>query len=272
MNKRKETQAFAPGALLRLAPVWLATGLACASSLIPATASPPMATFPPPTATPAPPVAATRPPADPATPVVDSSTSSPSPAVTPTPIPVISSTTNETRGAVTLALTVTTRYYPIEGATAAEMDKQMRRLGPIDQLGGYHWFALTVPVFDWRYPCLCEGGNCTTGPPTLYLTLNYAFPRWFPPDGVEGGLVAQWEAFEAALTEHERGHGALATDCAWSLGEAFVALPPQATCSAVGEVVLIASERGFADCREAQRAYENDTDHGRTQGVIWPPE
>jgi hypothetical protein len=32
-----------------------------------------------------------------------------------------------------------------------------------------------------------------------------------------------------------------------------------------------ASDPIFGQCREAQRTYENETDHGRTQGVLWPP-
>jgi len=201
--------------------------------------------------------------------------SSPAAPLVPTATPPARTTTavtlQETRGAVTLVTTIRTTHYEIGGATAAEIDTAMRTQGPVDPLGGYHWFALTEPLFDWRYACPCGEGGCVTGPVTIYLTVSYTFPRWTAPAGADPALTAQWAAFEAALTEHERGHGALAVECAWALGGAFAALPPSDTCCALDAAVLSASEGVFAACRESQRRYEEETDHGRTQGVIWPP-
>jgi predicted secreted Zn-dependent protease len=201
------------------------------------------------------------------------SSATPSPVLTATPPPrtTYTTTSQETRGAVTLVAVVHTTRYEIGGATAAEIDTAMRTWGPVDPLGGYHWFALTEPLFDWRYSCPCGEGGCVTGPVTVYLTVSYTFPRWAASSGADPALAAQWTAFEAALIEHEHGHGALAAECAWSLGEAFAALPPAVTCAALDAAVLSASQDVFATCREAQRRYEDQTDHGRTQGVIWPP-
>jgi predicted secreted Zn-dependent protease len=177
----------------------------------------------------------------------------------------------ETQGTVTLVTTTNITRYHINGATAESIDTQMRTLGPVDPLGGYHWFALTQPLFDWRYPCPCAAGGCTTGQVTIFLTLDYTLPLWQEPEGASDILRAQWVAFESALTQHERGHGAQATECAWELGRTFAALPPASTCPALDQAVLAASQDVFATCRDAQRQYETETDHGRTQGVIWPP-
>ncbi len=180
-------------------------------------------------------------------------------------------TTAETRGAVTLVTTTTVRRYTVGGQTAADIDVEMRAAGPVDPLGGYHWFALTEPLFDWRYECPCAENGCLPGPVTALLTVTLTLPRWTAPAGAEGSLGGQWAAFEAALIAHEQGHAALAADCAWALGEAIAALPPQPSCPAVDAAARAASEPVFAACRASHRAYEDETDHGWTQGVVWPP-
>ena len=180
-------------------------------------------------------------------------------------------TTSETRGAVTLVATTTVRRYAVGGQTAADIDAEMRTAGPVDPLGGYHWFALTEPLFDWRYECPCTEDGCLPGPVTALLTVTLTLPRWTAPAGADGSLGGQWAAFEAALAAHEQGHAALAADCAWALGEAIAALPSQPSCPAVDAAARAASGPVFAACRAAQRAYEDETDHGWTQGVIWPP-
>lgn len=248
------------------------------TACLPPKATPPPSTLPPlatdaptspptslPTLTSSPSVAAGIPSLPP------SSTPPPTPTAAPPARTTYTTTSQETRGAVTLITIVHTTRYEIGGATATDIDTAMRTWGPVDPLGGYHWFALTEPLFDWRYSCPCGEGGCVSGPVTAYLTISYTFPRWTASAGAEPALAAQWTTFEAALIEHEHGHGALAAECAWALGEALAALPPAASCAALDAAAASASQAVFADCREAQRRYEDETDHGRTQGVIWPP-
>lgn len=200
---------------------------------------------------------------------------SPTPTATTSPTPTFefvgSSVTEETRGSVTLVLITNLVNYDITGRTADELDAQMRVRGPNDPLGSSRWYALTEPLFDWQVPCSCTETGCVTGPVSIMLTLTYTFPRWLPPAGADEALRVRWAAFEAALLEHERGHGALAIECAWQLGETFAALPPVASCAELDRAVLAASQPVFAVCRDAQRQYETETGHGQTQGVVWPP-
>ncbi len=223
------------------------------------------------------------PPSDDHTPVPDFTTNQPDPAtptippptVTPSPRPVVteqaSNYNEESRDGVTLITTTNTTRYYIYGSTAEEIDTEMRTVGPTDPAGGYHWFALTEPLFDWRYDCVCGEGGCAAESLRMLLTVNYSFPRWQAADPIDEVLRGQWAAFESALIGHERGHGSLAADCAWKLGEAFINLSPSPTCPELDQAVHAASSPVFAACREAQVLYETETNHGASQGVIWPP-
>ncbi len=197
-------------------------------------------------------------------------TPTPAPSATPTPL-FTESTRRETRGSVTLITTTRQTEYFIHGLTGEELDREMRTVGPTDASAGLHWHALTEPHFNWDRTCTCTDAGCTAREVTMYLTVDYWLPLWVAPDEAADDLVWSWQAFREALAEHEYGHGNLAAACAWSLGETFVALPPAPNCDALDAAMLSAAQPVFAACRAEQRGYENATNHGRTQGVLWPP-
>lgn len=196
------------------------------------------------------------------------------PALTAT-LPAIQATAQgyreETRGPVTLKKYTTTVTYFIGGESPEEIDWQMSLLGPRDALGGYAWYALTEPRFNWEYECACTDQGCR--PPTVasVVDIRYTVPHWSEPGMEHDPLTAAWGAFESALVTHERGHGDLAVECGWQIGEAINALLPAATCADFDASVQAAVEPVFQSCRAAQKAYEDQTNHGYTQGVIWPP-
>ncbi len=205
-------------------------------------------------------------------------TLAPTLTVTPTPLPTATPTPltselgwRETRGAVTLVTTTRLTEYFIHGLTGAALDAEMRTVGPTDAAAGLHWYALTEPRFGWDRECACAEQGCTASSVTLYLSLDYSVPLWLAPEDAAPDLVAAWQAFRAALVAHEQGHGELAAACAWSLGETFASLPPAATCDELDAAIRAASEPVFAACRAEQRGFENATNHGLTQGVLWPP-
>lgn len=192
---------------------------------------------------------------------------------TPLPTPVLTSdeTTYSTpfEGGVVLTTAKVTRY-TLLGDSAETLNEYMRYFAPLDSYGN-SWLALTDPVFNWGYDCGCGEAGCVTGPLTIYVTLDYTLPTWEPPPGTDATLEYQWNRFERAVINHERGHGDLATECGLWLGEAFAVLPPQASCGAVHGAVSTASQPVFAECRAAQSNYETTTNHGQTDGVVWPP-
>lgn len=199
-------------------------------------------------------------------------TNSPTPTLTPAPVLTSTrATTEETRGAVTLRLTTIHTRYQIVGYSELDLELQMRALGPTDDFSGIHWYAITRPGFDWQHAGTCGDQGCAPGQVTVILTIQYVLPRWDAPANVDPELAAEWVRFESALVAHEAGHGDLAISCAWRIGEAQAALPPAPDEDNLGYALRVTAEGILAACRDEQRAYENETNHGRTQGVYWGP-
>lgn len=211
-------------------------------------------------------------------PLTATPTPSPTPTSTPTPLPTLTPTPlasesgwRDQRGAVTLVTTTRLTEYFIHGMTGEALDSEMRTVGPTDAAAGLHWYALTEPRFGWDRECACTEQGCAASSVTMYLSLDYSVPLWLAPDDADPDLVAAWQAFRAALVAHEYEHGDLAAACAWNLGETFAALPPAPTCGELDAAIQAASQPVFAACRAEQRGFENATNHGLTQGVLWPP-
>jgi predicted secreted Zn-dependent protease len=176
----------------------------------------------------------------------------------------------ETRGVVTLRQSNVTVTYMVGGATAEEIDWQMAILGPRDVLGGYSWYALTEPMFNWEYECACADLGCKPPAVTILLTIRYTIPHWSQPGMEHDPLVGYWNYFEQALRTHEQGHGELAAGCAWQLGDAITAQPAAATCAEF-DASIPATDTVFQGCRSAQPTNEEETKHRESQGVAWPP-
>jgi predicted secreted Zn-dependent protease len=201
-------------------------------------------------------------------------TITPSPTLTLTPAPELTSTratTEETRGPVTLRLNTIHTRYQIAGYSQMDLELQMRALGPTDDYSGIHWYAITRPGFDWEQAGSCSDQGCAPGQVTIILTIQYVLPRWDAPANADPALIADWAVFESALVTHETGHGDRAIACAWRIGEAQAALSPAPDEDELEYSMRVTAEGILAACRDEQRAYENETNHGRTQGVYWGP-
>lgn len=170
-------------------------------------------------------------------------------------------------GDVTVIEATTIQHYTIIAPDADGVAMVMAAEGPADSVGN-RWWALTEPLFDWRYECQCSDAGCITGPVTVIVSTTIQLPEWEvgapTPD-------AQWSYFYTALRGHEEGHQALAGECGMALGRAMISIPPQTTCEALPAAITAATNPVFADCRAAQITYETETNHGINEGVVWPP-
>src|SRR5579884_435549 len=149
--------------------------------------------------------------------------------------------------AAPLAVTVAARerYYDIAGATAAALRDQIRRFGPADD-------------------------GCALREVRVTLTLTVTLPRWTPPAAAPADLRAAWRTYLERVRVHEAGHGAIAEAAARELLAALAAVHGP-TCDAARAEATRTAERIVAAGRARNRAYDVETRHGQTQGVVLGP-
>ncbi len=157
-------------------------------------------------------------------------------------------------------------HYDITGESAAELHRAMLAKGP--KLRGWPLYALTEFEVRWRLSEVRARGSCR---PTasVQLTVRMLLPRWHPTDNIPSGLHEDWQRFEAALRTHEAGHRDLGVQAAREIGRSLRSgahLQCGTALAADRSAHSIVNRYGELNTR-----YDEDTAHGQTQGVIWPP-
>jgi predicted secreted Zn-dependent protease len=161
------------------------------------------------------------------------------------------------------------RFYDIAGASAAALRDQIRRLGPRDESGAAR-DALTVWELEWAYRPAPAGDGCALRDVRVTLTLTVTLPRWTPPAAAPADLRAAWRTYLQRVRVHEAGHRAIAEANARELLAALAAVH-RPTCDAARAEAARTAEGIVAAGRARNRAYDVETRHGQTQGVVLGP-
>lgn len=151
-------------------------------------------------------------------------------------------------------------YYDITGATASELRAQMDLLGPTDARG-QRWDGNCEWRVWWEWSGTPDGG-CDLAAVRLTYTITVTMPRWVPPPEATADLVSRWTAYTEALARHEQGHVERVLAGIDPIAQAIRA----ADCATAND----AAQAVLADIQAENDAYDEETDHGATQGAIFP--
>ncbi|HKP74032.1 MAG TPA: DUF922 domain-containing protein [Longimicrobiaceae bacterium] len=159
-------------------------------------------------------------------------------------------------------------YYAVTGTTAPELAVAMRRQAPPE--GGYGRARWGVSwTMRWE-PAIGMGRACHITAANVTLRTEVRMPHWDPPPGASPELVAQWRSFIDALRVHENGHLEIAVQAQREV-ERTLRRTEAPSCTQMQSVGNQAAERVLAELRGRERAYDERTRHGATQGAVWPP-
>jgi predicted secreted Zn-dependent protease len=95
-------------------------------------------------------------------------------------------------------------------------------------------------------------------------------PSWEPPAEADAELVADWGRYVEALRRHERRHEENGVGRAVEIRDTLLALGPRSTCADLEVAADAAGEEILEAGRAWDRRYDDDTDHGATEGVVFP--
>ena len=189
--------------------------------------------------------------------------SGPPPTPAPAPAPAVAAPEP-----VRPTITVREQYYDIDGSSTGALRDQIRRLGPKD--GGESRDALTVWNLEWKYRATPSGDGCALNDVRVTLDVAITLPRWKPPQGAAPEVVAAWRKYLERVRLHEAGHRAIAERNARDLTAALAAVRTP-SCREADDSASRLAEQIVADGRARNRAYDVDTKHGQTQGVVLGP-
>lgn len=154
------------------------------------------------------------------------------------------------------------RPYDIQGRSWQDLLRAMQTHGPDT------FFALTRYQIDYTYRLQRRLATCTVEQPVVTLDTEVILPRWLPDPDAPYDLRRDWQLFHSRLEQHERTHQRFGEQAAREvLGVLHTFRGPCDTADA--EIQRRA--QAIMDAYDARnRAYDQQTGHGRTEGAVWP--
>jgi len=159
-------------------------------------------------------------------------------------------------------------YYDVDGRTAGEVRATMNKRRPTTS-GGLRVDAWTTWDIHWRYRYNPAPAGCVVTSLDVTLTTAMTLPRWTAASTAPVPLRNRWEAYYAALIEHERRHLQIAELAMGAIREAG----PRITTSECSEMATAIDRKGqqlLAEYRKREVQYDAETNHGMKQGAKFP--
>ena len=159
-------------------------------------------------------------------------------------------------------------YYDVDGATVAELGASLRERSPSTERPKF--FGVTEWEVNAEYRWVERATGCTIEDAVVRLVVRTHLPRWRPRGVVDLHLHRAWKEFARNLDTHEAQHRRLIGEAGESLRWRLVSLrePSCRTMKAAADRVIAAV---LWEGTTRNEAYDRETEHGRTQGAIWPP-
>ncbi|MCC7105005.1 MAG: DUF922 domain-containing protein [Chloroflexi bacterium] len=171
-------------------------------------------------------------------------------------------------GAGTVQVSRATTYYDVTGANERQLLERMNRGGPRED--GQEWSASVDWGATWTFPHVDLGSRCAAGPMTVKLSVITTLPRWTEPSSASRRLVDRWDRFLGGLRDHEAGHETIALQAGPELLKALSGLGMYLSCGDLDRAADSAGRAVVARYSDLQAAYDRDTEHGATQGAVFP--
>lgn len=124
----------------------------------------------------------------------------------------------------------TITYFDIGGRTAAELDAELSRKGPLTQSTGGRHPGATQIRFGGDVTYAHRSGHCGIDDATVTLKTKLILPRWKNRRKADAELGMIWDALSADIKRHEERHAEIARQHARDLEHRLKRLRPEANC------------------------------------------
>jgi predicted secreted Zn-dependent protease len=161
-----------------------------------------------------------------------------------------------------------TTYYDVVGSNANALRRQMNAKGPPE--GGKRFDAHTEWNVRWNYRYRPTASGCELAGVNVSVSGTILLPRWIHANDVPKVLVQDWDKYLAALKLHEEGHYAHGESAARDIEAMARSFHGSGDCATVVSEFNAQARSIIERYKALDAAYDQETDHGRTQGAQFP--
>jgi predicted secreted Zn-dependent protease len=154
-------------------------------------------------------------------------------------------------------------YYLADANTGGSLSAILRHSTPPGMGGNFGWTSWHV---DWHYQWhFNANGACRITATTIDLTSTVTLPRLVNGSSTQAKSM---NTFLEALRVHELGHVSIGTRAADAIDRALIDLPQMADCQVLDSEAKRVAQRTLDEWREAEKRYDSETGHGKSQGAF----
>lgn len=150
----------------------------------------------------------------------------------------------------------TITYFDIGGRTAAEIDAELSKKGPLTQSTGGRHPGATQIRFGGDVTYSTSSGRCRIEDATVTLKTKLILPRWKNRNKAPSGLALIWDSLSADIKRHEERHAEIARQHARDLERRLKRLRPESDCNSLQDKVSATTDRITADHDRAQIEFD----------------
>jgi predicted secreted Zn-dependent protease len=122
-------------------------------------------------------------------------------------------------------------YFTISGHTAAELDRELSRKGPVLAKTGQRHPGETQMRFSSRVKYGSDGKTCRIVDATIVVHARIHLPRWKQRRTAKPDLALIWDTLSSDIKRHEESHISIAHTAAGDMERQIKALPWRSNCT-----------------------------------------
>lgn len=147
-----------------------------------------------------------------------------------------------------------TSYFTIGGKTAADLDRELQRRGPMLKTTGTRHPGATRITFGGDVTYVEERGRCRIAAVRVTVSAKIMLPRWKNRRSADAPLGLLWDTLSGDIRRHEERHTEIARNHAREMERQLKRLSARSTCAALQkEVSRVSRELVVAHDRDQAR-------------------
>jgi predicted secreted Zn-dependent protease len=159
--------------------------------------------------------------------------------------------------------------YIIQGSTAADLRQQMNKLGPVEKSTGKHFDGYTHWYVSTNYRYQPVGNQCKIYTATVKIDVTFTMPRWNASAKSSSDLKKRWHRYINLLQTHENGHKAHGIGAGNAVLKSLNSIVAP-SCDQINGIANQRTQTILKQYNQQDIQYDLRTQHGRTQGAVFP--
>lgn len=159
------------------------------------------------------------------------------------------------------------QFYRVSGSDVAAVMRQITALSPT-QADGH--IGRASYQLSWQLQTRATPARCELDQAQVTARIQVRVPNWMDKGRASAAERQKWDKLVAAMFDYESRHKDILLESVSLLGIKLVQLPVARDCAALQYQAWQQGQEVLASTSERFTLLQQQTDHGRKLGLVWP--